>query len=172
MCQDFTPELTERSPDFSGPMSRGGSGSSHSEQCGVCSSVSHLFRRIMCIGGASRRGSDESYYYHQHPETRLIEVRVEVVTFLSKHLPVNPLDKIWTSLKVLKVTDRTANSLQKPGVNSWPILVVISFNACMCFSKAMSIKQEVFSTSVLYENSFTLVANFILIFWVILGESK
>lgn len=94
VCQDFTPELTERSPDFSGPMSRGGSGSSHSEQCGVCSSVSHLFRRIMCIGGASRRGSDESYYYHQHPETRLIEVRVEVVTFLSKHLPVNPLDKI------------------------------------------------------------------------------
>ncbi|KAI5701975.1 hypothetical protein M8J75_015364 [Diaphorina citri] len=61
--------------------------SSHTEQCGICSSVSHLFRRIMCIGATSRRGSDESYYYHQHPETHLIEVSPTVLPVLpSFHL--------------------------------------------------------------------------------------
>uniref|UniRef100_A0A8D8SCE0 Phosphodiesterase n=2 Tax=Cacopsylla melanoneura TaxID=428564 RepID=A0A8D8SCE0_9HEMI len=64
--------------------------SSHTEQCGICSSVSLLFRRIMCIGATSRRGSDESYYYHhQHPhqtpgtagvqETLLIERDIQVL---------------------------------------------------------------------------------------------
>ena len=31
------------------------------QQCGICSVLADLFRRIMCIGG-SRRGSGDSYY--------------------------------------------------------------------------------------------------------------
>lgn len=31
------------------------------QQCGICSVLSNVFRRFMCIGG-SRRGSWESYY--------------------------------------------------------------------------------------------------------------
>ena len=31
------------------------------QQCGICSVLSDVFRRIMCIGG-SRRGSGDSYY--------------------------------------------------------------------------------------------------------------
>lgn len=35
--------------------------SNNMQQCGICSVLSDVFRRIMCIGG-SRRGSGDSYY--------------------------------------------------------------------------------------------------------------
>ncbi|XP_023713018.1 uncharacterized protein LOC111867414 isoform X3 [Cryptotermes secundus] len=39
------------------------------QQCGICSVVADLFRRIMCIGG-SRRGSGDSYYQELDEERR------------------------------------------------------------------------------------------------------
>jgi hypothetical protein len=37
------------------------------QQCGICSVLADLFRRIMCIGG-SRRGSGDSYYQELEEE--------------------------------------------------------------------------------------------------------
>lgn len=43
------------------------------QQCGICSALAEVFRRLMCIGG-SRRGSGESYYQELEDE--------ETVTYL------------------------------------------------------------------------------------------
>ncbi|RZF32355.1 hypothetical protein LSTR_LSTR001819, partial [Laodelphax striatellus] len=36
-------------------------------QCGLCSALAEVFRRVMCIG-ASRRGSADSYYQELPPQ--------------------------------------------------------------------------------------------------------
>lgn len=32
------------------------------QQCGICSALAGLFRRVLCFGGGSRRGSGDSCY--------------------------------------------------------------------------------------------------------------
>lgn len=48
------------------------------QQCGLCSALAEVFRRLMCIGG-SRRGSGESYYQELEDEeaVSLLKLRKE-----------------------------------------------------------------------------------------------
>lgn len=43
------------------------------QQCGLCSALAEVFRRLLCIGG-SRRGSGESYYQELEDEEAVSDV--------------------------------------------------------------------------------------------------
>ncbi|KAG8336734.1 cAMP-specific 3',5'-cyclic phosphodiesterase 7B [Homalodisca vitripennis] len=51
------------------------------QQCGLCTALADLFRRIMCIGG-SRRGSGDSYY-HELDEEELMSKWIYLLFGLS-----------------------------------------------------------------------------------------
>ncbi|XP_075230005.1 uncharacterized protein LOC142329369 isoform X2 [Lycorma delicatula] len=68
------------------------------QQCGLCSALAEVFRRIMCIG-ASRRGSADSYYQEVAPAAAAAETSTSVTATAGNIIEQQELATICASAK-------------------------------------------------------------------------